>query len=225
MKLYAHRGYKYKENTLKSFENSFNLFDGFEFDVRLTKDNIPIVIHDYNLVRTHNSETIIHLSNYDYLRKYKLPLLIDVLKLVEKNKKYCIIDIKVKENSKLILRFLYNLVNNKIIDYDRFYCIVYTDNIHFFPNIKVLRVYNVEIPDNINMKFNGIALKYNGLKNNINSIKKFLNKNKKLNNHFHLNLYILESHKEKNLNFNDFLFYLKDNYNNISFTFDKLIDL
>lgn len=224
MKIYAHRGYNYQENTIKSFENSFNKFDGVEFDVRLTKDNIPIVIHDYNLIRTHHSEKIIHLSNYHDLKKYKIPLLINILKIIQKNKKYCLIDIKVKENSKFILDYINNQVNNKIIDSDRFYCIVYTDNIPFFSNVKVLRAYNLQIPNNLNTKFSGVSIKFNGLKNNIYSINKFLDQNQILNNHFHLNLYLINSSKEQNKNISNYLIYLKSNYHKIiSFTSDKLI--
>ena len=54
MIIYSHRGYKKKENTIESFINSFSNFDGIEMDVRLTKDNIPVIIHDRNLLRTHN---------------------------------------------------------------------------------------------------------------------------------------------------------------------------
>ena len=41
------------ENTLSSFEAAIRLgVDGIEFDVRLSKDEIPVVIHDRSLVRT-----------------------------------------------------------------------------------------------------------------------------------------------------------------------------
>ena len=66
---YAHRGYKKKENTIESFINSFPYFDGIEFDVRLTKDKIPVVIHDYSLLRTHGINKIIHLSYYNDIKK------------------------------------------------------------------------------------------------------------------------------------------------------------
>ena len=52
MLTYAHRGFGFNENSIQSFVNAFKYFDGIEFDVRLTRDNIPVVIHDYNLLRT-----------------------------------------------------------------------------------------------------------------------------------------------------------------------------
>ena len=41
------------ENTLASFTRAFaDGADGIEFDVRLTRDHIPVVIHDASLKRT-----------------------------------------------------------------------------------------------------------------------------------------------------------------------------
>lgn len=56
-RIYAegHRGYcaKYPENTLLSFEKAIELgVDAFEFDVWLTKDRIPVIMHDQNAYRT-----------------------------------------------------------------------------------------------------------------------------------------------------------------------------
>ena len=51
----GHRGYcaKYPENTLISFEAAIDLgVDAFEFDVWLTSDKVPVIIHDGNTLRT-----------------------------------------------------------------------------------------------------------------------------------------------------------------------------
>ncbi|MBP6038526.1 MAG: glycerophosphodiester phosphodiesterase [Candidatus Saccharimonas sp.] len=43
------------ENTMAAFDAGFNAgADMLEFDVRLTKDHVPVVIHDSRLVRTHH---------------------------------------------------------------------------------------------------------------------------------------------------------------------------
>ena len=43
------------ENTMKSFECALSLgADMLEFDVRLTKDGVPVIVHDANLDRTSN---------------------------------------------------------------------------------------------------------------------------------------------------------------------------
>ncbi|WP_261381365.1 glycerophosphodiester phosphodiesterase [Paenibacillus cremeus] len=57
----AHRGYpkKYPENTLRSFQAGLDLgFSHLELDVHLSKDGVPVVIHDPTLQRT------IHASGY-----------------------------------------------------------------------------------------------------------------------------------------------------------------
>ena len=51
----AHRGYsaKYPENTLLSFEKAIDLgVDAIEFDVWLTSDKVPVLMHDGNALRT-----------------------------------------------------------------------------------------------------------------------------------------------------------------------------
>ena len=51
----GHRGYcaKYPENTLISFEAALDLgVDAIEFDVWLTKDKVPVLMHDENAMRT-----------------------------------------------------------------------------------------------------------------------------------------------------------------------------
>ena len=51
----GHRGYcaKYPENTLISYEGALDLgVDGFEFDIWLSKDKVPVLMHDGNCKRT-----------------------------------------------------------------------------------------------------------------------------------------------------------------------------
>ena len=216
MTTYAHRGYSSKENSYQSFLNSFDYFDGIEFDVRLTRDNIPIVIHDYNLSKTHKSNKIIHLTDYQDLKDFKLPLLIDALKLVEKNNKQCLIDIKVINNSNFIINYLTKLIDLKLIDPDRFCCTVYTDDINFWPQIKMIRAYNKIIPNIVNKNFYGVTVKFNGTKINFDSIIKYLQNSR------HLNLCVLKSDTTELKNI---LSQLKNKfYNQISFTLDKKID-
>ena len=51
----GHRGYcaKYPENTLISFNAALELgVDAIEFDVWLTADKVPVLMHDGNAIRT-----------------------------------------------------------------------------------------------------------------------------------------------------------------------------
>lgn len=55
VKNFAHRGFsgKYPENTLLAFQKAIEIgVDGIELDVHLTKDGIPVIMHDENTVRT-----------------------------------------------------------------------------------------------------------------------------------------------------------------------------
>ncbi len=82
MKFIAHRGLKnktIKENTLEAFSNAIQNehVDGFEFDVRVTKDNHFVVHHNAFI-----GADLIKSKNYKYLKnKYHLPLLNEVLSL------------------------------------------------------------------------------------------------------------------------------------------------
>lgn len=89
--LIAHRGLKKeaKENTLKAFEKSINnsFYDGFECDVRTTKDHIFVICHNPIY-----KGKIISLTEYKDLKKEHLPTLESVLKL--KTNKIIMLEIK-----------------------------------------------------------------------------------------------------------------------------------
>jgi glycerophosphoryl diester phosphodiesterase len=56
----AHRGYRacYPENTLCALEAARGRCDFIEIDVRLSRDGVPVVIHDADLYRTSNGEEV-----------------------------------------------------------------------------------------------------------------------------------------------------------------------
>lgn len=81
-KLIAHRlGFKmgeYEENSKKALEDIFdnydklNICDGFEFDIRFTKDSIPILFHDKNT--RDFSEELRNIKNMNLIELKKLKL-------------------------------------------------------------------------------------------------------------------------------------------------------
>lgn len=86
--LIGHRGYsaRYPENTILSFKKAVEIgCDGTELDVRLTKDNKVVVIHDKDLERTTNGKgpvaqhTLKELKRLDAGRGEKIPTLEEVL--------------------------------------------------------------------------------------------------------------------------------------------------
>jgi glycerophosphoryl diester phosphodiesterase len=70
MKIYAHRGasHDFPEMTMVAYENAVKQgADGFECDLRLTKDGVVVLWHDADLIRRANNEAIIHESTYAQL--------------------------------------------------------------------------------------------------------------------------------------------------------------
>ena len=68
--LVAHRGYscKYPENTLLSLEQALKAGACYlECDVQLTKDEVPVLLHDHQLQRTTGEAGSIHQLNYSQL--------------------------------------------------------------------------------------------------------------------------------------------------------------
>lgn len=89
--IFGHRGFpaKYAENSIEGFRYAIaNQIDGLEFDVHLTKDNVPVVIHDETIDRTTNDNGIIHDFTLSELKEFRLannetiPTLEEVLELV-----------------------------------------------------------------------------------------------------------------------------------------------
>jgi len=79
------------ENTLRSMKKALELgVHGFEFDIQLSKDNAPVVIHDETLERTTNGKglvsdfTLQELQLLDAGKGEKIPSLRNVFDLVDK---------------------------------------------------------------------------------------------------------------------------------------------
>lgn len=57
------------ENTLEAFQAGIDAgADILEFDVRLTRDNILVVVHDFHTIRTHHKASLISRSTYQELQ-------------------------------------------------------------------------------------------------------------------------------------------------------------
>ena len=108
----AHRGLhndKYPENSLGAFENAIKHGFAIELDVRLLKDNTPVVIHDPNIKRMCGINkdiqdiTIYELEEYKLKNsKYSIPTLEEVLNLVD-SKTPIMIELKpIKKKGRLL---------------------------------------------------------------------------------------------------------------------------
>ena len=119
----AHRGLhndKYPENSLGAFENTIKHGFAIELDVRLLKDNTPVVIHDPNIERMCGIDKDVsdiyanELSGY-FLKgsKYNIPTLKEVLELVN-GQVPIMIELKPikKNNGHKIEKIVYGLIKD-----------------------------------------------------------------------------------------------------------------
>lgn len=118
----AHRGLYgdyIKENTIKAFDNAFNNgYEGIEFDVRLTKDKIPVILHDSFLSRVFGVRGL--LRNYTYQElldnKIEIPKFEDVISRY--NNKVMIIELKEKIDITKYIKDKRNLYYISSFNYD-----------------------------------------------------------------------------------------------------------
>lgn len=111
----GHRGHpsKYPENTILSFRKALDYgVDIMEFDINLSRDKIPMVIHDSKLERTTNGTGLVSDFTYRELKEFdagvkkgetysgeKIPSLDEALNLFEKYPEV-LLNIEIKGNSK-----------------------------------------------------------------------------------------------------------------------------
>ena len=128
--LYAHRGLhnnksEAPENSLKAFQLAIEHRYGIELDVQLTKDGVPVVLHDYNLKRACKVDFKVSEHTYDELKGFKLfhseqrvPTLQEVLTLID-GKVPLIIELKIPWEAARLCSAVSELLKN----YTGLYCI------------------------------------------------------------------------------------------------------
>lgn len=108
----AHRGARSQapENTLEAFQKAFELgADGIECDVFLSKDGIPVVIHDETLDRTTKNTGFVWDHDSQALQKLGVPTLEQALSSLPNSS---IINIELKGCRPYSAEFLANQVSN-----------------------------------------------------------------------------------------------------------------
>lgn len=75
--LYAHRGLHDNdgdapENSLRAFQKAVDAGFGIEMDIQMTKDNVPVVFHDFTLKRICGAEGRVGDYTYQELQQFKL---------------------------------------------------------------------------------------------------------------------------------------------------------
>lgn len=90
--IFGHRGIpvKFPENSLQGFRYAIeHNVEGLEFDVHLTRDRLPVIMHDETINRTTDGKGRICEYDYDQLKEFKLsngesiPTLYELLELVK----------------------------------------------------------------------------------------------------------------------------------------------
>lgn len=117
MILIGHRGAKghIAENTLASFEKALQLnVDMIELDIFLSRDNIPVVIHDKTIDRTTSGFGLVSSFSARELREFGIPTLQDVFQLVNNQ---CDINIEVKEIK--AVKSILDLIDSNIFSKDK----------------------------------------------------------------------------------------------------------
>jgi glycerophosphoryl diester phosphodiesterase len=98
MKVYAHRGfsYKYPEATRAAYLGAIEVgADGFECDVRLTKDGIPVCFHDRDTKRIAGVKKRIAALTLAQLREFiEVLTLEELLQLAKTNRKKVLVETK-----------------------------------------------------------------------------------------------------------------------------------
>lgn len=118
----AHRGLyddNIKENTIEAFDNAFNNgYEGIEFDVRLTKDKIPVILHDSFLSRVFGVKGLLRNYTYQELldKKIDIPKLEDVISRY--NNKVMVIELKEKVDITKYIKDKRNLYYISSFNYD-----------------------------------------------------------------------------------------------------------
>ena len=113
----GHRGAKghAAENTLASFEKAMEVgVDMIELDVFLSKDNIPVVIHDKTIDRTTISNGFVSDFLAIELQKLGIPTLEDVFQLVNHQ---CDINVEIKEFE--AVKSVLDLIHSNIFSKDK----------------------------------------------------------------------------------------------------------
>ena len=135
-KLIGHRGVKNlkPENTLESITKAFNLgLECVEIDVKVSKDNTPLLLHDDTLDRTTNGSGLVCDFTFDQINQLdagyffynsktdiKVPNLSSVLDLIKRKQKYLNIELKPNKNfERLNVENTLKVIN--AISYDKIY--------------------------------------------------------------------------------------------------------
>ena len=98
MKVYAHRGFsaKFPEATLAAYQGAVEVgADGFECDIRLTREGIPVCFHDRTTLGISGKLKFVSRTSLEELRKLvSIITLEELINLAQKNKRDLLVETK-----------------------------------------------------------------------------------------------------------------------------------
>lgn len=169
----GHRGWskEYPENTLLAFQKALELgINGIEFDVQMTVDQIPVIIHDYILDRTTNGSGAISQTTYDQIRQFSasslwlqyptqpIPTLYDVFNLIanEFENRFYNIEIKLHDdNWRTIVDHLTGSLSDYAGSHELLISSFHHDCLKYFknaiPDVKIGLLYEAEANEALKM--------------------------------------------------------------------------
>ncbi|MFT8399633.1 MAG: glycerophosphodiester phosphodiesterase family protein [Lentilactobacillus diolivorans] len=130
--IFGHRGYPFKfpENSLDGFEYAIDHgADGLEFDVHLTKDNVPVIMHDEKINRTTNGKGKIQAYTYAELQQFhlsddeKIPALKELLALASQKPIHLNLEFK---TNKIHYPNIERIVLDMVKEFDLVYPVIYS---------------------------------------------------------------------------------------------------
>jgi glycerophosphoryl diester phosphodiesterase len=140
------------ENTLASMKEALSLgVHGFEFDIQMSKDGEPVVIHDETLDRTTNGKglvsqfTLSELQQLDAGKGERIPSLRNVLDLVDKRCRL-FIELKADNATQAVADILSHYVSSLGWSYEQLFIISFNH-----PQLVDIRNINPEFRTGINL--------------------------------------------------------------------------
>ncbi|WP_462394780.1 glycerophosphodiester phosphodiesterase [Lentilactobacillus parabuchneri] len=130
--IFGHRGYPhmFPENSLKGFAYAIDHgIDGLEFDVHLTKDNVPVIMHDEKIDRTTDGTGEIQSYTLKQLRQFHLsdgetiPMLAELLALADKKPVHMNLEFKTNE---IHYDHIEQIVLDMVKQYEWVYPVIYS---------------------------------------------------------------------------------------------------
>jgi glycerophosphoryl diester phosphodiesterase len=181
--MYAHRGLygpNVWENSMESFRKALENegYVGFECDVRLSLDRIPVVNHDLSLKKVYGEDVLVSDTKAAFLKKKGVPMVKEVLELLmqhrkDEQKKQIIFDIKGQSFIETVTKIM-KLSKEKKVDHDQLVFLAWDSEWQDeYP--KGARIYRVLESDtftesDVEGKWQGITAPYTATKENLDSI-------------------------------------------------------